>query len=357
MDIPYHLTVKHHVFQHVEAGRRTLTIAAADLGLSYRQTLRWWQRYRRAAGLLLAFAKPVGSRGGWNRKMNILTQAVIDTKKTHPHRSIPHIAEAVSEEYGLVSTATVWRILHQADLLAQPEQPPRVFTRFEASAFGERLQMDTTSGHWLPGYRLISLIAVLDDYSRLLVGWQWVDTDSAWNNLKVLRATISHYGLPQTLYTDNASMFKTIRHNRSIYQRHRQAGYETEIQRAMRELGVVMFSHKPYEPQSKGKVERFFRFVQERFVREHTATTLTELNDQFRRWARWYNTRHINRTTKQKPQDRTTPTVFSPVPEKRRLDSAFCFKTTRQVDKCNIISFEGEWYTIPRHRQPLSADR
>ena len=141
MDIPYHLTVKHHVFQQVEAKHRTLTIAADSLGLSYRQTLRWWQRYQRAAGSLTDFAKPARERGGWNRKTSQVIQAVIDSKKSHPHRSTIHI-EAVSDEYRPVSAPTVWRILKGADLLSGLEQTPRVFTRFEASAFGERWQME-----------------------------------------------------------------------------------------------------------------------------------------------------------------------------------------------------------------------
>lgn len=346
MYVHNHLVAKHLALAQVEAGHVSLTETSHHLGLSYRQTLRWWQRYREAAGSLIELAALCPPRGGGNRLRPDVAQAVLDHKKQRPHRSVAHIAEAVSEERGSVSASTVRRLLQSADLLEVGEKPARAFTRFEAQAFGERLQMDTTSGAWLSGYRLIYLIAILDDYSRMLVGWWWVGSDSTWNNMSVLRETIEKWGLPQTLYTDNASLFKTIRHDKSIYQHHRQEGYETEIQRAMSELGVTMFSHKPYEPQSKGKIERFFRFMQERFVREHTATTLAELNQQFAPWARWYNTRHKNRCTGQMPQDRTTPSAFGPVPGERRLESAFCWKTTRRVDKSNAIHLLGAMFTI-----------
>ena len=347
MDIAQHLVSKYHAFSRVEENGCSLQAASVSLGLSYRQTLRWWNRYNKASGSLVDFANVKNGRGGHNRLNKDLLQSILDNKKKYPHRSVQHVADSVSEEIAPVSCSTVYRILENADLLGTNEEKEmRVFKRFEASAFGERLQMDTTSGAWMEGYRLIYLIAVIDDHSRMLVGWKWVDSDSAWNNMKVLRAVYEKYGLPQTLYTDNASMFKTIRHNRSIYQKHKQEGYETEIQRCMNELGVTMFSHKPYEPQSKGKVERFFRFVQERFVREHTATSLMELNDQFDKWAVWYNTKHINRTTGMKPKDRRTPNVFTPILSKRKLDSAFSFKSTRKIDKCNTFQFEGSYYTL-----------
>ena len=38
--------------------------------------------------------------------------------------------------------------------------------------------------------------------------------------------------------------------------------------------------------------------------------------------------------------------MFTPVSHKRKLDSAFSFKTTRKVDKCNAIQFEGESYRL-----------
>jgi putative transposase len=361
MDIKHHFVSKHHVLQQVEAGICSLKEAATSLSLSYRQTLRWWRRYQNASGSLAAFADTVERRGGYNRIHVQVLQAILDNKTKHPHRSVQHVADMVSEEVAPVSGSTVYRILENADLLGENEyKQARIFKRFEASAFGERLQMDTTSGAWMKGYRLIYLIAVLDDHSRMLLGWKWVDSDSTWNNMQVLRCVYEKYGLPQTLYTDNASMFKTIRHDKSIYQKHRQEGYETEIQRCMKELGVTMFSHKPYEPQSKGKVERFFRFMQERFVKEHTATNLLEMNEQFDVWAVWYNTKHVNRTTGHKPKDRKTPNVFTPVSQRRKLDSAFSFKATRVVDKCNAIQFEGESYKLdtdtPLHRRTVELE-
>jgi len=186
----------------------------------------------------------------------------------------------------------------------------------------------------------------MDEYSRMIVGWQWADADTVWNNMCVLRGIYERYGLPKMLYTDNASMFKTIRHGESSHQRHRMHGYETELQRAMRELEVTMFSHGPYQPQSKGKIERFFRFMQGRFISRHDERTIDGLNASFGRWVDWYNRCHVNRTTEQVPKDRHTPSVWRPV-SCESLNRTLCFKDTRKADKCNTFKFEGAAYTIP----------
>lgn len=348
MNIDNHIVGKHAVFQLVERQVCTLADAARQLGLSYRQTGRWWRRYQLAAGSLLQFAVPKRG-GGWNKATNAMVQSVLDIAQRHPTVSVSHLRDLVAEEASLIlARSTVARILITNGQHRPRVKTVRIHVRFESQASGQRLQMDTTSGAWLVGYRLIYLIAVLDEYSRMIVGWKWVDSDSTLNNMAVLKQVFGRYGLPLMLYTDNASMFKTIRHGKSAYQNHTMDGYETQIQRAMRELGVVMFAHRPYHPQGKGKIERFFRFMQERFVAQHTATTLDELNAQFAVWVEWYKTKHVHRTTGQIPQNRLTPSIWNKPVRVQTLRKALSLHYTRKVDKCNAFSLEGQTYILAK---------
>lgn len=346
MNIDSHYVEKHRVMGLIEGGDCTIGEAAGYLGISYRQAKRYWKRYREACGSLVEFV-PAPRGPAWNRLSTKTEDEIAKLKVDNTLLSNAHIADLIAERLDVsVCPASVRRVLIDRDLYAGTKTGHRVRKRFESEAFGERLQIDTTEGAWLEGYRTVYLIAVIDEYSRMLVGWKWVDSDSKWNNMCVLRSVYEKYGLPKMLYTDNASMFKTIRHGRSIYQKHRREGYETEIQRAMRELGVNMFSHRPYEPQSKGKVERFFRFMQGRFLKEHAAKNLGEMNEQFEKWAEWYNGKHTIRTIKCKPKDRRKPNAFRPV-SSDELSRAICFKLTRKIDKCNSFSLDGITYTLP----------
>lgn len=348
MYIRDHLVTKHQVLSLVESGMCSLQSASDRLGLSYRQVKRWYHRYRSVAGSLVDFGRVRPRGGGWNKIAEPIRREIVRVKQRWPRMSNPHVADHLAMEHTMtVAPSTVKRLLIEKGLYSPLTHQRRVFTRFEPAAFGERLQMDTTTGAWLAGYRRISVICVLDEYSRMIVGWQVVGGDeTAWDNLCVLHRVFNALGLPKMLYTDNASMFKTIRHGKSAHQDHRGSGYETTIQRAMCDLGIVMFSHQPYQPESKGKIERFFRFMQERFMVGHEETTLAGLTTALDRWIRWYNERHVNRTTAQTPHDRQHPSVWRSVTEER-LRRALCFHDTRRVDKCNAFSFEGTVYTIP----------
>jgi putative transposase len=209
------------------------------------------------------------------------------------------------------------------------------------------VQFDVCEGAWLKGYRRVYLIAFMDAYSRYIVGWQWVETNSSWNNIQVLRAVACKYGLPELFYTDNASFYKVIRHDRSIYQKHKPMDeHETTMQRIILDLGSIMVNHKPYEPQGKGRIERFFRFMQDRFIAEHKAKNLTELNSQFKIWIKWYNSKHSIRTIGCVPKDRFNTKGFKPVPKDLNLEKVFSYHFSRKVDKYNSFSFEGNDYRI-----------
>ena len=121
----------------------------------------------------------------------------------------------------------------------------------------------------------------------------------------------------------------------------------TEIHRSLLEQGCVLLTHEPGNAQAKGKIERLFRFIRERFLEEHTTCVLEELNTQLQRWISWYNREHCNLDTGCIPLARVSPTAFKPL-NGLHLDDVFCLKEERKVGKDNSFSLDGVGYTIPR---------
>ena len=332
----------------LDCGLLTAAQATRELGVSRRHVRRLLRKFRKLGKNFRSLMD--APRRAANRIPERIVQAVLAFKRENPSRSNQRIAELVELECEeTIPANTVRNILIRHNCYEKTERERRVFTKLEdkITQSGQMLQMDTCEGAWLTGYRRVNLIAVMDAYSRYIVGWRWVEKDSAWNNIAVLRSVVEKYGVPEILYTDNASFFKVIRHNRSIYQRHKpQDEYETTIERIMLELGGALITHKPYEPQGKGRIERFFEFMQGRFIAEHTATTLKELNQQFKKWIKWYHEKHVIRTIRCAPKDRFSSQGWRPVPEDCNLDRIFSFQYTRKVDKYNGFNFEGHHYTI-----------
>jgi len=241
--------------------------AAERLGLSLSHTKLLLRRLREGRGNIdcLFYQR---HHPAWNKLPQQTRQAVVAFKEARPQRSNPFIAELMGEIYGVkLHSTTVRNILIEAGKYTRSRERKRPAVRFEAKAFGEIYQMDTTSGAWLEGYRQVYLVLILDDYSRTIVAGHFMDSDSTYNNMLVLREAINKYGLFNLLYVDNDSKFKVIRHGNSRFFDYREetlAGETiTEIHRALLELGIVLLPHEPENARAKGKIERAFRFIQE----------------------------------------------------------------------------------------------
>lgn len=291
-------------------------------------------------------------RCAWNKYSEEIRQFVVEQKKDYPYRNCQWISEIASDRFAVqISRPTIYRILRAAGIINLKDVERTVRKRFEATETGDIIQMDTTWGYWL-GARKLCLILLLDDYSRYIVDARFVRHDSAANNMAMIKRVVEKYGSFKLLYTDNASFFKAIRHNRSMHQNHNRTEYESEITRACREVGILHITHKPYQPQGKGKIERLFRFIQERFINDldDNKLPLWLINKKFEVWVEWYNSKHINRNTGVIPKERFNPERFKPLLKEKNLDDIFCFKDTRKVDKCNQFSCNGAVYTIPKDK-------
>jgi len=110
---------------------------------------------------------------------------------------------------------------------------------------------------------------------------------------------IQRRGLFDALYVDRASHFKTTRHGGLHYEVSAEQA-DTQIQRALAELGIaILYAHTP---QAKGRVERLFRFFQDRLIKEMRLAGITDytqanrfLQEQFLPWYNQQYTRWCSR--------------------------------------------------------------
>jgi putative transposase len=103
----------------------------------------------------------------------------------------------------------------------------------------------------------------------------------------------------------------------------------------------------PYQPQGKGKIERWFKTVRSRFLPYQKASTLAELNTALERWVTEDYHQKVHRATGQTPFDRFTLKIHCLRTAPANLKDHFRKVAARTVAKDRTITLDGRLYEGP----------
>jgi transposase InsO family protein len=178
------------------------------------------------------------------------------------------------------------------------------------------------------------LCAILDDHSRMIVGHAFSTSETIGALTVVLKEAFLAYGIPKRLYCDNGSTFSSDLLTRSCAQ-----------------AGISLIHSKPYDSPSRGKVERFFRTVRERFLSAlQEGLTLDELNQAFSLWLNDDYHHKLHAGIEERPIDRYHASVGRVLIRRlsrTELDEIFLVRHERVVNHDATISFKGGLYEVP----------
>ena len=253
------------VIHEVMKGHLIQREAGDQLGISERQVRRLQRRVEKEGdgGILH------GGRGKRsNRRLKAEEEASIRKQLEDPLWSDfgPTYAQEELWKQGYrVGRETVRKLQLELGLRKPRRRKEKHRERRERRAcFGELVQVDTSIHDWLEGRgEELVLIAMIDDANSRL-RCRFFKSDNTLSNLGMIRSWVEEFGRPVGLYVDKASHFKVNR-SRSIEEDLTNRDPETQIGRAMKELGVeVIWANSP---QAKGRVERLFGTLQDRLVK------------------------------------------------------------------------------------------
>ena len=236
-----------------------------------------------------------------------------------------------------VSVDCVQRFIRHNDLKAARNPNLRDRKAYEEDAFGKIWQADTC---YLPHItedgqtRRVYCIMIIDDHSRLLVGGQLFYNDNACNFQKVLKDAIATYGIPDKLYVDNGCSYSN-----------------EQLSMICVSLGILLLHTKIRDGASKGKVERHFRTLKERWLYTldiASITSLSQFNGMLKDYMRDYNTT-FHRGIDGVPLERYRNSKDHPrKPQSRQwLDDCFYNRITRKVRKDSTITIDKVCYDVP----------
>lgn len=330
--------------------------AGKILKLSERQIRRLLRKLR-DNGFKIEFLQ-FQSHPAWNRTDKEIEDKILKLQEEYPLALNSHLSWLAWDLYGLKIEGWLCRniLIRCGRYTPFKEKQDRAYKKFAATHFGALVQLDTSPGYWLKGFPRLNLILAIDDASRTILSGKFYDSDSTLNNMEVIKGVIKKYGLPTLFYTDNDSKFRVIRHGKSVYQSYREEVLEgetvTEVRRALAEIGSGLITHLPYQPQAKGKVEKIIKFIEDCFIKHHKAETLEELNQGFKRWISWYDSRN-HRALGLAPEVvrerliRNKKVAFRSLKKGLDLDTIFSVKDQRKPNKYNIFHYQGKEYQLP----------
>ena len=176
------------------------------------------------------------------------------------------------------------------------------------AAIGALIQHDASTHLWSPyAQEKWVLITSIDDYSRKLLFADFVLRETTWAHIQAAQALIQKYGLPVRYYVDSLRVFRFVQGRDSFWRKHvlETDDVDTQWRKMMRVAGVDV--NYALSPQAKGKIERPYRWLQDRIVRSCAYENLSALNDVrsvLKSEVLRYNNLHVHSTTGEIPNVR-----------------------------------------------------
>jgi putative transposase len=320
---------------------------AKHLGVSSRTIQRWLVEYgNKESSFWTGKWKTRTREPTYGDDVRARVRELHDEVPTRSATTIHRLLSTTLHE-GCPSLQTVRRMLRAQGLGREKVSRRKNYIKFERDFPNDLWQIDFKGWDVLGHLGKLHLLALMDDRSRYVVKARWFRSDRAHHVLRVLRDAFESCGLPNGILSDNGSQFKSIQGDTNT----------TRYYRLLCLLDVKPIFHKPRHPETKGKLERWFGFVQSSFIpdakkalNDNPNMDLEAFNKTFQEWLEWYNHRHEHSSL-----DGMAPAkVYLEHPRRIQRDLRAVIDwdkwigifETRKVTKQGMVSVGGVTYTL-----------
>jgi transposase len=334
------------VMKQIEAKRLSLVAAAALLRLSYRQLKRVWRRYCREGDAGLVHQ---GRGRSSNRQADPKVRERIIQRYEQRYADFgPTLAAEHLEREGLRvdhETLRRWLLSKGLWLVKRRRQKHRQW-RERKACFGELVQMDGSHHDWFEGRRAKAVLMVMIDDATNRTYARFFEEETTHAAYDTFERYVRRYGLPQALYVDRDSIYRTERQP-SLAEQLADEAPLTQFGRAMRKLGVDL--QLAYSPQAKGRVERRNGLLQDRLVKEMRLAGISDLEtaNEFleKNFLPLLNQRFWMKPAQPADVHRSAPW---------NLNEVLSWEHLRVVQRDWSVGWEGRWWQIDIRHEGLN---
>ena len=263
--------------------------------------------------------------------------SLIGLRKEMPKATLPVLIGKMEERElvtpGIIlNPSTVYRFLKSHGLMKR-EAVKKDRRKFEAELPNDLWQSDVMHGPKVEvegRQKKTYLIAIIDDHSRLIPHAEFYFSEALDSYLKCLEDALSKRGLPRKLYVDNGPAFRS-----------------NHLEYITASLNISLIHAKPYQPQGKGKIERWFKTIRTSFLPGFKGNTIEDLNMCLDLWVNDIYHKKRHGATGQTPFERFTSKMECLRQAPRNLKDYFRKVARRKVAKDRTIVFRGRMYEAP----------
>jgi putative transposase len=309
------------------------------------ETIRGWLKaYRRSGfdGLLPKVRNDVGQARVIPQEVADLLCTIKDDKPALSVRMVIEAARASAEAPPTnveLAPATVHRLLTRAGLMKRrPDEPTsNDRRRFSFEKAGELWMSDVMHGPAVPidGKRKHKtyLISFFDDATRVIPYAAFALGENVASFMPIFEQAIRRRGIPMRLYVDNGAAYRS-----------------QHLSLVCAKLGVTLIHARPYQPQGKGKQERWHREVRRQCLGTCSGQDTSSLEALNRKLWTWIESEYHQAPHKgidnETPMDR-----WARVSDEVRMPDAdvgalFLFEEKRKVHKDRTVSLRGVVYEV-----------
>jgi putative transposase len=329
-----------------EKAERTYEIPGSRRSRVAAETIRDWLAAYRRGGFDALRLQPRRDQGSVRAIPQEIADLLCHLKDDNPALSVGAVIQGAKTIAGVgdevhLAPATVHRLLSRHGLMDRKRNEPtsKDRRRFAFEKAGELWMSDVMHGPLITTEngrkRKAYLIGLIDDATRVIPYAAFTLSENTAAFLPVLQQAILRRGLPKRLYVDNGAAYRS-----------------NHVSLVCAKLGITLIHARPYQPQAKGKQERWFRSVRMQLLPTLTEADTKSLDALNRRLWAWVEGeyhmsphRGLDGTT---PLDRWTMSAqdIRLVGPECDLDDLFLFEEKRKVQRDRTVSLHGVVYEV-----------
>lgn len=271
------------VLVKLNEGLWTIQQAAARLGCSRQYLHRLRHRYLLEGSACLIHGNK-GTTCQWKTDQQLSSRILNLYSTVYQGFNYTHFLEKLNEVEGIpLSYGALYRILSSAGFSSPKHQKLRKrvvihSTRPRRSGFGELIQIDASLHPWFGSHgSKATLHGGIDDATGMVMGLHFDHQETIQRYFAMLRQILIKYGIPETFYGDNRTIFELQKQTKSTLPIERDV--HVQFRRCCHQLGIELITTS--NPQAKGRIERLWGTLQSRLLSELSLrhiTTIVEAN-------------------------------------------------------------------------------